>query len=48
MPAPFKTAASYVQGARTPGREYYTSGELFAREMERRASTSCSEWEARA
>ena len=35
MAAFIKTAASYVQGARTLGREYHTSAEIFAREMDR-------------
>ena len=35
MSAFIKTASSYVQGARTLGREYYTSAGIFAREMDR-------------
>lgn len=34
-----KTAASYVQGARTLGREYYTSPEIFAKDVEQIFST---------
>ena len=35
MSAFIKTASSYVQGARTLGREYYTSAGIFAREINR-------------
>ena len=39
-----KTAASFVQGARTLGREYYTSPQIFAREMERRNKQATREF----